>query len=226
MGSKNDLLKASKACCKRSGGCKRSEMQHFWPFASSEYRKKHSSYAGTAENSSISEFLKRLKILKSKQQFCAFRAVPRSISEFSEAADAVNTSISALSEAGNTVNSSISELPEAANQCWHLGIRSFSYALKQARLKKERGIGGGRPPPPMRKHKARIMGFESMMKHLARLSLIRGGWGGPPLPPNLQTQRSHQRRRKDAYAWKQAGTTLKKRGVVGGAPLFANTMLA
>ena len=55
----------------------------------------------------------------------AGNTVPRSISEFPEAADAVNTSIAALSEAGNTVNSSISELPEAANQCCHLGIRSF-----------------------------------------------------------------------------------------------------
>ena len=39
LGSKNNLLKASKASCKRSGGRKRSEMQQFWPFASSKYRK-------------------------------------------------------------------------------------------------------------------------------------------------------------------------------------------
>ena len=56
LGSKNNLLKASKASCKRNGGCKRSEMQQFWPFASSKYRKNTAFLR-------ISEFPERLQIL-------------------------------------------------------------------------------------------------------------------------------------------------------------------
>ena len=56
LGSKNNLLKASKASYKRNGGCKRSEMQQFWPFASSKYQKNTAFLR-------ISEFPERLQIL-------------------------------------------------------------------------------------------------------------------------------------------------------------------
>ena len=59
------LLKASKACCKRSGGCKCSEMQHFWPFASSKYRK----------NTAFMRELLKIAAFMSFQRGCRYIAV-------------------------------------------------------------------------------------------------------------------------------------------------------
>ena len=60
----------------------------------------------------------------------------------------------------------------------------------------------------MRKQNSRIMGFESVLKHLARLK-INGRLGGCRLASEAS---------KDAYTLKQAGTTSMKQGVVGVGP--------
>ena len=62
----------------------------------------------------------------------------------------------------------------------------------------------------MCKHNARIMGFESMLKHLARLKIKRGV---PPLPPHLQ-HKSEASKRCVCFEAKLARLQ-KKRGVVG-----------
>ena len=49
-------------------------------------------------------------------------------------------------------------------QCSHHGCGRYYYALKQAcpASQKSRGVGGGRSPPSMCKHNARIMGVEGI----------------------------------------------------------------
>ena len=58
---------------------------------------------------------------------------------------------------------------------WHQKFQKN--ASKPERFKKERG-GWAPPRTPMRKLNVRIMGFESMLKELARLKIKRGGSGG------------------------------------------------
>ena len=136
---KKQLLKASKACCKRNGGCKRSA---FLPFASSAFMRELLKMAAflsfqTLQILYIAAVLhfQRLEIL----YIAAFLSFQR-----------LNSRISALSKAGTTANSSSG------------GCKSMGEGGNLARLKNKAGGVGGVQPPPICKHNACIRGVEKM----------------------------------------------------------------
>ena len=72
----------------------------------------------------------------------------------------------------------------------------------------------------MRKHNARIMGFESMLKHLARLKIKRGGVRGAQPPPPFANTMLASEASKRRVCFEASWHDSKKRGVVGGRRLF------
>ena len=78
----------------------------------------------------------------------------------------------------------------------------------------------------MRKHNARIMGFESMLKHLARLKIKRGVGGGstppPPPPPQFANAMLASEASKRRVCFEASWHGVKEGGLWGeggGAPI-------